>query len=88
MIDKGYVEIEPNTAEVDEEACSGCKTCLGMCPYHAISRDEEKGVALINEALCKGCGTCVAACPSGAITQHMFTDEEIYEEIEGILSYV
>ncbi len=88
LIDKGYVEIEPNTAEVDPEACSGCKTCLGMCPYHAIRRDEEKGVAVVNEALCKGCGTCVAACPSGAISQHMFTDDEIYQELEGILSYV
>jgi len=88
LVDKGYVEIEPNTAEIDEESCSGCKTCLGMCPYNAISRNEEKGVAAINEALCKGCGTCVAACPSGAIIQHLFTDEEIYDEIEGILSYV
>jgi heterodisulfide reductase subunit A len=87
FVDRGYVEIEPNTAEIEETACSGCKTCLGMCPYKAINRNEDKGVAEINPALCKGCGTCVAACPSGAITQHLFTDEEIYEEIEGILTY-
>jgi heterodisulfide reductase subunit A len=88
LLDRGQVELEPNTAWVDEELCSGCKTCLGLCPYHAISRDSEKGVAVIDEALCKGCGTCVAGCPSGAILQHLFTDEQIYDEIEGIMSYV
>jgi len=88
LIDCGRVELEPNTAFVDEELCSGCKTCLGLCPYNAISREEEKNVAVIDGALCKGCGTCVAGCPSGAIIQHLFTDEQIYDEIEGIMHYV
>ncbi len=57
-----------------------------MCPYDAISRDEEKGVAVVDEALCKGCGTCAAACPSGSISQRLFTDDQIYAEIEGILA--
>ena len=35
----------------------------------------------------KGCGTCVAACPSGSIAQNLFEDEEIFEEIEGVLAY-
>jgi len=43
---------------------------------------------VVNEALCKGCGTCVAACPSGAAQQHLYTDQQIYEEVEGVLSYV
>ncbi|MGQ9588665.1 MAG: 4Fe-4S binding protein [Planctomycetota bacterium] len=88
LIDKGYVELEPNTAHVVEELCSGCKTCIGMCPYGAIKADLEKHVAVINEALCKGCGTCVAACPSGAIEQNLFTDDQILQEIKGVLSYV
>jgi len=88
FIDKGFVEIEPNTAWIDEELCSGCKTCLPLCPYQAIKRDEAKEIAVINQALCKGCGTCVAACPSGAAQQNLFTDEQVFEEIEGILSYV
>ena len=71
-----------------EALCSGCKTCIPLCPYKAIRRDEEKKVAVIDEALCKGCGTCVAACPSGASQQHLFTDPQVYEEIEGVLSYV
>jgi heterodisulfide reductase subunit A len=87
LIDKGYIELEPNTAFVVEEECSGCKTCLTMCPYSAISRDDEKGVAVINEVLCKGCGTCVAACPSGSIKQNLFEDEEIFEEILGVLAH-
>ena len=87
LLGRGYVELEPNTASIDPEVCSGCKTCISMCPYSAISRDEERGIAVVNEALCKGCGTCVAACPSGAAEQNLFTDEEIYSEIEGILSY-
>jgi heterodisulfide reductase subunit A len=79
--------MEPNTAHVIEEACSGCKTCIPMCPYHAISFLEEGERAEINQALCKGCGTCVAACPSGSIKQNLFDDDQIFEEVEGILTY-
>jgi heterodisulfide reductase subunit A len=88
LIDRGYVELEPNTAFIDEDACSGCKTCISLCPFTAIGFNDEKGVSEINEALCKGCGTCVAACPSGVAQQHLFLDEQIFEEIRGLLSYV
>ena len=86
LIDAGVVELEPNTAHVIEDACSGCKTCIPLCSYQAISFVEEKR-ALINEVLCKGCGTCVAACPSGSIRQNLFEDQQIFEEIGGVLSY-
>ena len=85
MIEKGKIEIEAATAFVIEELCSGCQTCNNLCPYNAISFDEERKVSHINEALCKGCGTCAAACPSGAIAARHFTDEQIMAEIEGIL---
>ncbi|MHB9133716.1 MAG: 4Fe-4S binding protein [Armatimonadota bacterium] len=88
LIDKGYVELEPNTAFIDEDQCSGCRTCVPLCPFNAISYDGERKKAEVNEALCKGCGTCVAACPSGAAQQHLFTDEQVFEEIEGVLNYV
>ena len=86
LIDKGYIEQEPNTAYIVEADCSGCKSCLPLCPYTAISFDEAKQKARINEALCKGCGTCVAACPSGSIRQNLFEDEEIFSEIKGVLA--
>ncbi len=86
MITKGNVELESTTAVVDEERCAGCKICIGLCSYKAITYDEEKKVVHINEALCKGCGTCVAACPSGAIKGRHFTTEQIMSEIEGVLA--
>jgi heterodisulfide reductase subunit A len=86
LIDKGYIEQEPNTANVMEEHCSGCKSCIPLCPFTAISFDAPSQKARINEALCKGCGTCVAACPSGSIRQNLFEDEEIFGEIEGVLA--
>jgi heterodisulfide reductase subunit A len=84
-IAKGKVEVEAATAVVDEEHCAGCKICLDLCSYKAITFDEEKKVSRINEALCKGCGTCVAACPSGAISGKHFTTQQIMAEIEGVL---
>ena len=85
MINKGSVEIESATAVIDDKLCSGCKTCISLCPYNAISFDEGKKVSVINEALCKGCGTCAAACPSGAITSRHFTTEQIMAQLEGVL---
>jgi heterodisulfide reductase subunit A len=85
-IDSGYFETEPNAAYVIEEACSGCRTCIPLCAYNAIEFMEATGKARINRATCKGCGTCVAACPSGSIRQNLFEDEQIFEEIEGILA--
>jgi heterodisulfide reductase subunit A len=85
MISAGSIEIEAATSEVDPELCSGCKTCSDLCPFHAISFDEEKKISIINETLCKGCGVCVAACPSGAIKGKHFTADELLAEIEGAL---
>lgn len=79
------IEIEPISAEVDETRCAGCRLCVSVCPYHAISFNLEHNASNINAVLCRGCGTCVTACPAGAITGHHFTNEQIMAEIEGVL---
>lgn len=79
------LEINPVNALIDSERCSGCRLCVKVCPYKAISFDEEKGVCAVNDVLCRGCGTCVAACPSGVVTGRHFTTEQILQEIEGVL---
>ena len=70
-----------------KKSAPAARPAFRLCPYHAISFAEEKKKASINEVLCKGCGTCVAACPSGSIQQNFFEDQEIFEEIEGVLAY-
>ncbi|MEI7664062.1 MAG: CoB--CoM heterodisulfide reductase iron-sulfur subunit A family protein [Bacteroidota bacterium] len=85
-ISQGSVPVEVTTAMVEQSLCCGCQTCISVCPYTAISYDENKKVSAVNEVLCKGCGTCGSACPSGAITSKHFTDLQILSEIEGILS--
>jgi heterodisulfide reductase subunit A len=87
LADAKYVELEPYTAHVIEETCSGCKTCLSIFPYSAITFVTETKTARVNEVLCKGCGTCVATCPSGSLEQNLFEDQEIFEEVEGLLAY-
>ena len=84
LADKGTFELEPVTAEIDEDLCAGCQICVGLCPFTAITYNEEKGISEINDALCKGCGTCVSACPSGASQQKHFRDNQIFAEIEGL----
>jgi heterodisulfide reductase subunit A len=84
-ISAGSIEVEAATSVIIEELCSGCKTCSDLCPFGAITFDNEKKVSSINDALCKGCGVCVAACPSGAIVGRHFTTQQLLAEIEGAL---
>lgn len=78
--------VDPQVATVDATLCSGCKTCLLVCPYKAISWIEQDKVAEVADILCRGCGTCVAACPSGAITGRGFSRDTLRAEMEGVLS--
>ncbi|MBF0465800.1 MAG: CoB--CoM heterodisulfide reductase iron-sulfur subunit A family protein [Nitrospirae bacterium] len=86
LVQGKQLEIEPITASVDEERCSGCRICMLLCPYRAISFDAGKKKSMVNEVLCQGCGTCVAACPAGAMNSNHFTNEAIFAEIEGVLA--
>jgi len=77
--------LEPMAAEVREDLCASCRICMGLCPYKAIYAEDEEKPSVINKLLCKGCGICAAACPSGAIKASHYTDNQILEEIRGIV---
>jgi NADPH-dependent glutamate synthase beta subunit-like oxidoreductase/ferredoxin len=83
---------QPEISEVyvDQELCSGCGVCIGLCPYDAITRvptgvSNNKGTVVIDELKCKRCGACSAACPSCAIFIENSTSPKIMKEIEEAL---
>ena len=72
-------------ARIEPELCSGCLGCINVCPYAAITFNDEKKIAEINEALCKGCGACAAACPSEAPILLGFSNKQIYAQIKSAM---
>jgi formate hydrogenlyase subunit 6/NADH:ubiquinone oxidoreductase subunit I len=52
-------------AQVDEDECSGCETCLERCQMDAIEMVDA--IASIQLDRCIGCGLCVSTCPTEAI---------------------
>lgn len=51
---------------VKQDKCTGCESCLAVCPYDAIEMKEGK--AFINE-YCQICMACLPVCPEGAIVE-------------------
>lgn len=84
---KGYVQAEAITSKVDENKCTGCGTCIELCPYGALRKDD-RGIAEVIAAACKGCGCCGAACPEMAITMTNYTDEQLLAEAKAALEEV
>jgi len=71
-------------SRINAGLCQACGLCIEICPYKAISLDEEKNVAVVNAALCKGCGLCATSCRCGAPNIGGFTNEEILAQL-GVL---
>jgi len=52
--------------EINRETCTGCGACLQVCPFGALSLDNEN-LAVVSEA-CTGCGACLPECPVEALS--------------------
>ena len=82
ILSKEKLETEGAIAYIDKDLCVGCRGCLDVCPYTAISYMDEEGKCEVNEVLCKGCGGCAATCSSGSIALRGFRYDQIYAQIE------
>jgi len=71
-------------AEIDPQSCVGCKGCMDLCPYGAISYDKEKRICKVNEILCKGCGSCAAFCPSQSAQLKGFKPKQLFSQIRAV----
>ena len=80
-------------AEVSQELCVGCLTCVRSCGFGAVRISPEltgvggiPGAAIIEPALCQGCGLCVAACPAGAIDLMHYTDQQVRSKVAALFT--
>jgi heterodisulfide reductase subunit A2 len=86
LLAKGKLTTRAEISHIDPDLCSGCRLCLESCAYSAIDFDEGLKVAHVNEALCQGCGACAAVCPSSSAEVAHFTDRQVMDELEAVLS--
>lgn len=87
LLARDTVQFSGTVAVTNPAMCSGCGTCVSICPFSAPKFTEagrDAGKAEINAALCKGCGLCVASCRSGAIRLRGFDDAQIFAMIENV----
>ena len=54
------------TLALSEEKCTGCGTCLEVCP-HAVFAVEQGKARILDRDSCMECGACMLNCPFGAL---------------------
>jgi heterodisulfide reductase subunit A len=79
-------------AVVDPSRCTGCLTCVRICPYGVprIMTDVAgvggiAGAARIEAAICQGCGICASECPARAINVLNYRDEQVMAKVDALL---
>jgi|GEM_PF-2020666 len=87
FVRQGYIIVRGAVAEVDEEKCSSCMTCVRTCPYRAARMNENWKAEILSEK-CAGCGSCVAVCPSRAIELKNCTTPQIQAQLSTSLEEV
>ena len=86
FLNRGKVKTAATVVSINADLCKGCRLCEKLCPYNALVFNALEKTMEIQEVKCKGCGTCAAACPSNAASQQQFTSDQIFAEIEALLS--
>lgn len=54
-------------AEVDPDLCNGCRTCISVCQFDAMTFNVATKRASVDTTRCYGCGVCRSICESNAI---------------------
>ncbi|MCL7452030.1 MAG: FAD-dependent oxidoreductase [Anaerolineae bacterium] len=91
ILSKDLLEVGGVVATVDPAKCTGCLTCVRICPFGAAYINPILagvggilGAAEIEAAACRGCGLCPAECPAKAIQLQHFTDQQVLAKEEAL----
>jgi heterodisulfide reductase subunit A len=75
-------------ATVAAEKCTGCLTCVRVCPFGVPKISAElrgvgglQGAAYIEPAICQGCGICASECPAKAISVMHYRDGQVKSKV-------
>jgi ferredoxin len=55
-------------AQVDPEKCSGCRQCMRVCQFGAMTYSAAQKKSVVDARRCYGCGICRAACSKEAVS--------------------
>ena len=70
---------------VDQRKCTGCKRCIGSCPFGAIFWKDSKIRITQN---CRLCRLCEKTCPFGALLLEQHLAKKAPTGWRGILVYI
>lgn len=54
-------------AQIDADACSGCRQCMRLCQFGALSYSASNKKTVVDQIYCYGCGICRSVCKADAI---------------------
>jgi coenzyme F420-reducing hydrogenase delta subunit len=68
--------------EIADDYCSRCGICVAVCPFEAISKDEEQNKIILDIEECRVCGLCVSACPLSAIDLVYYDVDSLTKKVQ------
>ncbi|MFB3886215.1 MAG: ATP-binding protein [Thermodesulfobacteriota bacterium] len=54
-------------AKVNPEECVGCRECIRICQFGAVTYSASNKKAVVDQMWCYGCGVCRSVCKKNAI---------------------
>ena len=84
------IAVDKTISQIMENGlCTGCGTCVGICPVDAIGMviEHKKGIYIpqLDEEKCNQCGLCFEVCPGHAIDFKQLNLEIFGKEPEDVL---